>query len=254
MALLTWESWWPLFQPSQWFEEEWPSRWFMGWGTKTTWWQPGTPTTVLNWDVQMFLDVFGRGSIIISFQENAPVNISGRVSGGFRQNTQIHLATNLWEVSIKIFPSLRGGKVNKTCKLVITLPQLTWQVYIPLKNWPFAAAKERIVSLNHQFSGVNSLWKFQGGAMSPESLQNGPLPNRLILAYWLVDDTTQFKNIVVKLDHFPYSGDDNSKNIWKRHIAYLVGGFNPFENYHRQIGSFPSGSGWKFKNKNKTAT
>jgi len=106
-------------------------------------------------------DVFGcfwRGSIIISFQENAPVNISGRVSGGFRQNTQIHLATNLWEVSIKIFPSLRGGKVNKTCKLVITLPQLTWQVYIPLKNWPFAAAKERVVSLNHQFSGVNSLW------------------------------------------------------------------------------------------------
>lgn len=49
--------------------------------------------------------------------------------------------------------------------------------------------------------------------MSPESLQNGPLPNRLILAYWLVDDTTQFKNIIVKLDHFPYSGDDNSKNV-----------------------------------------
>ena len=49
--------------------------------------------------------------------------------------------------------------------------------------------------------------------MSPESLQNGPLPNRLILAYWLVDDTTQFKNIIVKLDHFSYSGDDNSKNF-----------------------------------------
>lgn len=57
----------------------------------------------------------------------------------------------------QIFSSLRGGKVNKTCKLVITLPQLTWQVYIPLKTRPFAAAKERIVSLNHQFSGVNSL-------------------------------------------------------------------------------------------------
>ena len=116
MALLTWESWWLLFQPSQWFEEAWPSRWFMGWGTKTTWWQPGTPTTVLNWDVQMFLDVFGcfwRGSIIISFQENAPVNISGRVSGGFRQNTQIHLATNLWEVSIKFSQAFTEGRSTR---------------------------------------------------------------------------------------------------------------------------------------------
>ena len=112
----------------------------------------------------------------------------------------------------QIVSSIRGGKVNKTCKLVITLQQLTWQV-LPLKNRPFAAAKEGIVSLNHQFSGVNSLWKFQGGALSPKSLQNGPLPNRLILAYWSVDDPTQFKNIVVELDHFPYSRDDNSKNI-----------------------------------------
>ena len=34
MALLTWESWWPWFQPSQWFEEAWPSRWFMGWDSQ----------------------------------------------------------------------------------------------------------------------------------------------------------------------------------------------------------------------------
>ncbi len=27
----------------------------------------------------------------------------------------------------------------------------------------------------------------------------------------------------------------------------LVGGFNPFEKYARQIGSFPQGSGWKYK-------
>ena len=51
--------------------------------------------------------------------------------------------------------------------------------------------------------------------MSPESLQNGPLPNRLILAYWLVDDTTQFRNIIVKLDHFPRDLGENSTKINK---------------------------------------
>ena len=28
-----------------------------------------------------------------------------------------------------------------------------------------------------------------------------------------------------------------------KYIAFLVGGFNPFEKYDRQIGSFPQGSG-----------
>ena len=34
------------------------------------------------------------------------------------------------------------------------------------------------------------------------------------------------------------------------HIKYirLVGGFIPFEKYDRQIGAFPQGSGWKYKN------
>ena len=30
-------------------------------------------------------------------------------------------------------------------------------------------------------------------------------------------------------------------------FCYIVGGFNPFEKYAGQIGSFPQGSGWKFQ-------
>ena len=35
--------------------------------------------------------------------------------------------------------------------------------------------------------------------------------------------------------------------IRKPSYGHLVGSFNPIERYDRQIGSFPQGSGWKWK-------
>ena len=42
--------------------------------------------------------------------------------------------------------------------------------------------------------------------------------------------------------------DSRARHVWKQNNVNLVGGWtNPFEKYDRQIGSFPQGSGWKYK-------
>ena len=46
---------------------------------------------------------------------------------------------------------------------------------------------------------------------------------------------------------FPFFKPYSAISIHAKKSSKLVGGFNPFEKYARQIGSFPQFSGWKFQ-------